>query len=116
MASELRCFPCQLSSSIQKITRLPLNNHPFTQTKTTSLANPKHLRLICAASTQDTQLSENRRSANYQPNAWNYDFVQSLENNLAVTMNFTNFIIFLLLLFNFFLLHFFNTTTAANNV
>ncbi|MED6130892.1 hypothetical protein PIB30_004752 [Stylosanthes scabra] len=65
--------------------RLPLIRN-FPQ-RTNFLANPikKPLPLTtCAVSTQDAQSTENRRSANYQPNLWNFEFLQSAENDLQV--------------------------------
>ncbi|XVE92870.1 hypothetical protein REPUB_Repub01dG0140700 [Reevesia pubescens] len=40
----------------------------------------------CSVSTQNSQLTaeENRRSANYQPNMWNYDLLQSLTSDQQV--------------------------------
>ncbi|KAH1035007.1 hypothetical protein GLYMA_20G074400v4 [Glycine max] len=53
----------------------------------TSLANLKPQRLICAVSSQFTQITDDdsRRSANYQPNLWNFEFLPpSLENDHKV--------------------------------
>lgn len=86
MASDLLCFPSQLASTTPSLTtRLPLSRN---SKQRTSLANPnKPWRAVtCAVSTQDTQITENsRRSANYQPNLWDFDFLlQSLENDRKV--------------------------------
>ena len=83
MAADLLCLSSQLSSATPSLTtRLPLIRNPAQRT---FLANPKPWRVTCAVSTQDTQITENnRRSANYQPNLWNFEFLQSLENDLEV--------------------------------
>ncbi|XVE49794.1 hypothetical protein DITRI_Ditri01bG0110300 [Diplodiscus trichospermus] len=43
-------------------------------------------KIHCTVSTQNSQLTaeENRRSANYQPNMWNYDLLQSLTSDHQV--------------------------------
>ncbi|TKY50540.1 Isoprene synthase [Spatholobus suberectus] len=84
MATDLLCLSNQFSSPTPTLTtRFPQSKN-FTQK--TSLANPKPWRVICAVSSQFTQLTEDnsRRSANYQPNLWNFEFLQSLENDLKV--------------------------------
>ncbi|XP_052110780.1 isoprene synthase, chloroplastic [Arachis duranensis] len=69
--------------------RLPLIRN-FPQ-RSTFLVNPNNkalsLTTTCAVSTtQDAQFTENntRRSANYQPNLWDFEFLQSVENDLQV--------------------------------
>ncbi|KAK7343222.1 hypothetical protein VNO77_11799 [Canavalia gladiata] len=80
------CLPSQFSSPTPTLTtRLFPQSSNFTQK--TSLPNPKPLRVICGVSSdQYTQTTEesNRRSANYQPNLWNFEFLHSLENDLKV--------------------------------
>lgn len=61
----------------------------------TSLANLKPQRLICAVSSQFTQITDDdsRRSANYQPNLWNFEFLPpSLENDHKVILYICDFI------------------------
>ncbi len=84
MGSDLLCLPSQLASTtpLSLTTRLPLCRN---SKQKTSLGNPKPWRVTCSVSTQDTQITQNnRRSANYQPNLWNFEFLQSLENDLEV--------------------------------
>ncbi|KAJ1382418.1 Terpenoid cyclases/protein prenyltransferase alpha-alpha toroid [Sesbania bispinosa] len=83
MATDLLCLSSQFSSTTRTLTtRFP---HSRNSIQKTSLANPKPRRVTCAVSTQYTQITEyNRRSANYQPNLWNFEFLQSQENDLKV--------------------------------
>ncbi|XP_027363290.1 isoprene synthase, chloroplastic-like [Abrus precatorius] len=81
MATDLICLSRQFSSSTPTLTtRFPQGRN---YTQKTSLANPKPWQVFCAVSTQTTEDST-RRSANYQPNLWNFEFLQSLENDLKV--------------------------------
>ncbi|XP_044501176.1 isoprene synthase, chloroplastic-like [Mangifera indica] len=74
MVSELLCLqhPCSLF------------NKPSTF-YTPHKHNDRHgsamtFKVWCSATTQNSQLTINRRSANFQPTTWNYDTLQSLTN------------------------------------
>ncbi|CAJ1977811.1 unnamed protein product [Sphenostylis stenocarpa] len=61
-------------------TRVPLSTK---LAQKTSPAYPKVKRVICAESSQIAE-QNTRRSANYKPNLWNYQFLQSLGNDPKV--------------------------------
>ena len=62
----------------------------FSQSKNfmyqTSLANPNPWQVICAMSSQFTQMTQHngRRSANYQQSHWKFEFLQCLGNDVKV--------------------------------
>ncbi|RDX83854.1 Isoprene synthase, chloroplastic, partial [Mucuna pruriens] len=81
MATNPSCLSTPFLSSTPALsTRFPLSEN-FTQK--TSLVNPKPWPLISAVSSQFSQIAEDnsRRSANYHPNLWDFEFLQSLEND-----------------------------------
>ncbi|KAJ7981351.1 Terpene synthase [Quillaja saponaria] len=80
MTTEFLCIPFQ-SPLKQKPTSHPLNKY---STHRTYSAKPRTLQVICAMSTQNSRLTENRRSANYQPNTWSHDFEKSLKDDQSV--------------------------------
>ncbi|RDX60156.1 Isoprene synthase, chloroplastic, partial [Mucuna pruriens] len=81
MATNPSCLSNQFLSSTPTLsTRFPLSEN-FMQK--TPLVNPKPWPLISAVSSQFSQIAEDNscRSANYHPNLWNFEFLQSLEND-----------------------------------
>ena len=97
MASDLLCLPYRLCT-----TQRLAGSHWYIGDKTT-LASAKFLhrsrQVICATSKQDNQLTGNRRSANYQPNLWTYEFLQSPENHPSVTITMHIIQLFFILFF-----------------
>ncbi|KAL2323811.1 hypothetical protein Fmac_022869 [Flemingia macrophylla] len=82
MATDIVCLSNRFSSP------KPTLPATFPQTKNfthkTSLTNPKPAYpLICAVSSPITQ-DNTRRSANYQPNLWNFELLHSLQDDLKV--------------------------------
>ncbi|XP_014513051.1 isoprene synthase, chloroplastic-like [Vigna radiata var. radiata] len=73
MATQILC----LSNPIQTLTTTVTLNNNFTRQP--SLAYPKPRTLKCA---DTSQITPHRRSANYQPNLWNFQLLQSLGNDL----------------------------------
>ncbi|KAK7339080.1 hypothetical protein VNO77_19723 [Canavalia gladiata] len=86
MATHFLGLSSQFSYTIPTlmIASLPPNRRSSMQIA--SLVKSKPWRAICGVSTENTQITieNNRRSANYEPNLWNFEFLQSLGNDLEV--------------------------------
>jgi hypothetical protein len=71
----------------------PPNNLPkYPMIKTNTLVlDHKYGQCQSIANIQTSPLQVERQSAKYQPSLWSYDFVQSLNNDYAVTMDISLF-------------------------
>ncbi|XP_027335147.1 isoprene synthase, chloroplastic-like [Abrus precatorius] len=84
MAAHFLGLPSQLSFTTPIITTASSLPPKRSSMQTPSLLKCKPWRVPCAVSTEHTQTTENnRRTANYQPNHWNFDAL-SLRNNTQV--------------------------------
>nr|BDN86182.1 isoprene synthase [Calophyllum inophyllum] len=75
MATEMLCLPRPFCLR-RRLCAQPLQNAPKGSSTT--------LTVRCAVSTETPTLSAERKSANFQPNIWSYDKLQSLETSVAV--------------------------------
>ncbi|RDX57825.1 Isoprene synthase, chloroplastic, partial [Mucuna pruriens] len=82
MASDLLSLPYCLSST-QILSRSHIHLRHIITPSNAKFLNGSSRKLICVASKQDSQYTQNqnRRSANYQPNLWTDEFIQSLRNH-----------------------------------
>ena len=83
MATVFLCLSNQFSSPKPTTPRFSQSKNFMYQT---SLANPNPWQVICAMSSQFTQMTQHngRRSANYQQSHWKFEFLQCLGNDVKV--------------------------------
>nr|BDN86179.1 isoprene synthase [Garcinia subelliptica] len=80
MATQMLCLPRTFG-----LRRRVLNGN--NQMQSVLNGSSTGLKVRCAVSTETTNLSAERRSANFQPTIWSYDKLQSLESNIAIDTN-----------------------------
>ncbi|KAG5133684.1 hypothetical protein JHK82_024872 [Glycine max] len=83
MATVFLCLSNQFSSPKPTTPRFSQSKNFMYQT---SLANPNPWQVICAMSSQFTQMTQHngRRSANYQQSHWKFEFLQCLGNDVKM--------------------------------